>query len=36
MTLLFSMAQAVSCANVGAHLISPFIGRILDWHKKEH
>jgi len=31
MTLLFSMAQAVACANVGATLISPFVGRILDW-----
>lgn len=34
MTLLFSMAQAVACAEVGATLISPFVGRILDWHKK--
>jgi transaldolase len=33
MTLLFSMAQAVGCAQAGARLISPFVGRILDWHK---
>lgn len=33
MTLLFSMAQAVACAQAGAQLISPFVGRILDWHK---
>jgi transaldolase len=31
MTLLFSMAQAIACAQVGATLISPFVGRILDW-----
>jgi transaldolase len=34
MTLLFSMAQAVACAEAGARLISPFVGRILDWYKK--
>lgn len=34
MTLLFSLAQAVACAEVNAKLISPFVGRILDWHKK--
>jgi len=34
MTLLFSLAQAVACAHVNAKLISPFVGRILDWHKK--
>ncbi len=34
MTLLFSMAQAVGAAEAGAKLISPFVGRILDWHKK--
>jgi transaldolase len=33
MTLLFSMAQAVACAQAGAQLISPFVGRILDWYK---
>mmetsp|Transcript_3464 Transcript_3464/g.3274 ORF Transcript_3464/g.3274 Transcript_3464/m.3274 type:complete len:332 (-) Transcript_3464:106-1101(-) len=34
LTLLFSMAQAVACADAGATLISPFVGRIMDWHKK--
>lgn len=34
MTLLFSLPQAVACAEVGAQLISPFVGRITDWHKK--
>jgi transaldolase len=34
MTLLFSMAQAIGCAEAGAKLISPFVGRILDWYKK--
>ena len=33
MTLLFSLAQAAACAEAGARLISPFVGRILDWHK---
>ncbi len=33
MTLLFSLAQAVACAQAGAKLISPFVGRILDWYK---
>ncbi|ADE55427.1 transaldolase [Coraliomargarita akajimensis] len=33
MTLLFSLVQAVACAEVGAQLISPFVGRILDWYK---
>jgi len=33
MTLLFSLAQAVACAEAGATLISPFVGRILDWYK---
>ena len=33
MTLLFSLAQAVACAEAKARLISPFVGRILDWHK---
>ena len=32
LTLLFGFAQAVACAEVGAYLISPFVGRILDWH----
>jgi transaldolase len=33
MTLLFSLPQAVAAAQVGAKLISPFVGRILDWYK---
>ena len=33
MTLLFSLAQAIACAEADAQLISPFVGRILDWHK---
>jgi transaldolase len=35
LTLLFSFAQAVACAEVGVTLISPFVGRISDWYKKE-
>jgi len=34
LTLLFSFAQAVACAEAGVQLVSPFVGRILDWHKK--
>nr|HEX4316415.1 transaldolase [Kofleriaceae bacterium] len=34
LTLLFGMHQAVACAEAGVRLISPFVGRILDWHKK--
>jgi transaldolase len=34
LTLLFSFAQAVACAEGGIKLVSPFVGRILDWHKK--
>lgn len=34
MTLLFSLPQAIACAEAHATLISPFVGRILDWHKK--
>lgn len=34
LTLLFSFPQAVACAEAGVRLISPFVGRILDWHKK--
>lgn len=34
LTLLFSLPQAVACAEAGVRLISPFVGRILDWHKK--
>lgn len=33
MTLLFDLSQAIACAEVGATLISPFVGRILDWYK---
>jgi len=33
MTLLFSFAQAVACAEAGVTLISPFVGRIYDWYK---
>jgi transaldolase len=33
MTLLFSLAQAVACAEAKAKLISPFVGRIMDWYK---
>ncbi|XP_064548903.1 probable transaldolase [Drosophila montana] len=32
LTLLFSLVQAVACAEAGVTLISPFVGRILDWH----
>merc|ERR1712223_353958 len=32
LTLLFSMAQAIACAEAGVTLISPFVGRILDWY----
>ncbi len=35
LTLLFSFAQAVACAEAGVTLISPFVGRILDWYKAE-
>jgi transaldolase len=34
LTLLFSFPQAVACAEAGVKLISPFVGRILDWYKK--
>ncbi len=34
LTLLFSLVQAVACAEADARLISPFVGRILDWYKK--
>lgn len=34
LTLLFSLAQAIGAADAGATLISPFVGRIMDWHKK--
>ena len=35
LTLLFSFAQAVACAEAGVSLISPFVGRIYDWYKKD-
>lgn len=35
LTLLFSFAQARACAEAGVFLISPFVGRILDWYKKD-
>ncbi|MDM7859493.1 transaldolase [Alteromonas sp. ASW11-36] len=35
LTLLFSFAQARACAEAGVFLISPFVGRILDWYKKQ-
>lgn len=35
LTLLFGMHQAVACAEAGVKLISPFVGRILDWYKKK-
>ncbi len=35
LTLLFGFAQAVACAEAGITLISPFVGRILDWYKKD-
>jgi transaldolase len=34
LTLLFSFSQAVACGDAGVTLISPFVGRIYDWHKK--
>jgi transaldolase len=36
LTLLFSFSQAVACAEAGVTLISPFVGRILDWYKKNN
>ena len=35
LTLLFSFAQATACADAGVFLISPFVGRIYDWYKKQ-
>jgi transaldolase len=35
LTLLFCLTQAIACADAGVTLISPFVGRILDWYKKE-
>ena len=36
MTLIFSLVQAAACAEVNATLVSPFVGRVLDWHKAHH
>ncbi|KAK6336238.1 sedoheptulose-7-phosphate:D-glyceraldehyde-3- phosphate transaldolase, variant 2 [Orbilia brochopaga] len=36
LTLMFSLPQAIAAAEAGAFLISPFVGRILDWHKAAH
>lgn len=36
MTLLFSFAQAIACAEAKVTLISPFVGRVLDWYKKQN
>ncbi len=35
LTLLFSLPQAIACAEAGVQLISPFVGRIYDWYKKD-
>lgn len=35
LTLIFNKAQAIACAEAGVYLISPFVGRILDWYKKQ-
>jgi transaldolase len=35
LTLIFSIAQAIACAEADCTLISPFVGRIMDWHKKD-
>lgn len=35
LTLLFGLHQAIACADAGVTLVSPFVGRILDWHKKK-
>lgn len=36
MTLMFSLAQAIACAEARVQLVSPFVGRVLDWHTKNH
>lgn len=35
LTLIFNKVQAIACAEAGCTLISPFVGRIMDWHKKD-
>lgn len=36
LTLIFNLAQALACAEAGAFLISPFVGRVLDWHRRAY
>lgn len=36
LTLIFNLAQARACAEAGVYLVSPFVGRILDWHKRQN
>jgi transaldolase len=36
LTLIFNLAQARACAEAGIYLVSPFVGRILDWHKRQN
>ncbi|GAA51382.1 transaldolase [Clonorchis sinensis] len=36
LTLMFSLCQAIACAEAGVTLISPFVGRVLDWHVAKH
>lgn len=36
LTLMFSLCQAIACAEAGVTLISPFVGRVLDWHNSKH
>lgn len=36
LTLMFSLGQAIACAEAGITLISPFVGRVLDWHVAKH
>jgi transaldolase len=35
LTLIFNLAQARACAEAGVYLVSPFVGRILDWHRRQ-
>ncbi|WP_324732655.1 transaldolase [Pseudomonas paeninsulae] len=35
LTLIFNLAQARACAEAGVYLVSPFVGRILDWHQRQ-
>ncbi|MBV9084527.1 MAG: transaldolase, partial [Acidobacteriaceae bacterium] len=36
LTLMFGLHQAIACADAGVTLVSPFVGRILDWYKKQY